>query len=104
MATTNKGFENKQYGKDNNKNTRKSKQRKQAPTLTPTAATKQKPFLAKKPADKYGDPFEYKMSLACANDILRECPAKTRPEQYLCDYINEEYGLIGWCQRVIIEG
>ncbi len=103
MAATNKGFENKQYGKGNSKNERKKNQRKQAPVISPTTL-KQKPYFAKKPADKYGDPFEYKMSSASANDILRECPAKTRPEQYLCDFVNEQYGLLGWCCRVVIEG
>jgi len=100
---TNKGFENKQYGKGNNKNARKAKQRQKAPVVTQTTA-KQKPFYAKKPADKNGAPFEYKMNLASATDILRDCPSSIRPEQYLCDYVNNECGLIGWCQRVIIEG
>ena len=82
---------------------RKDKQRQKAPTIN-SFSGKAKPFFAKKPLDKYGDPFEYKMSKECANELLRECPNSIRPEQYLCNIINDEYGLIGWCQRVIIEG
>lgn len=103
MATTNKGFDNKKVGKDNNKNIRKNNQRKKAPVVAATNA-KQKPFFAKKPADKTGAPFEYKMSLESAIDILRDCPSKIRPEQYLCDFVNDEYGLKGWCCRVVVEG
>lgn len=101
---TNKGFDNKKVGKDNNKNTRKNNQRKKAPVVNPTDKTKQRPFVGKKPDGKYGPAFEYKMSLASANDILRDCPARMRPEQYLCDFVNEEYGLKGWCYRVVVEG
>lgn len=100
---TNKGLYNKIFNKGNEKNYRKNEQRKKAPTVSPTNS-KAKPFMAKKPADKHGDPFEYKMSLASANDILRDCPKKMKPEQYLCDFVNDEYGLMGWCCRVIVEG
>ncbi len=93
------------YPKKNYKMTKaqkKENQRHKPPTLNVTSA-KTKVYYAKKPLDKYGDPFEYKMSKETANELLKECPTSIRPEQYLCDIINDEYGLRGWCQRVIIE-
>ena len=103
MAETNKGFDNKKVGKNNNKNFRKNEQRKKTPIAAPTNV-KAKPFIGKQPVDRYGAPFEYKMSIESANDILRECPKNVRPEQFLCDFVNNEHGLKGWCCRVIVEG
>ena len=105
QATSSKAYPKKNY-KVNFKETKaqkKEKQRRKPPTVNATSA-KTKPFFAKQPKDKYGDPYEYKMSRACANEILKECPSTVRPEQYLCDFVTEQYGLLGWCQRVLIEG
>ena len=85
------------------KNQKKEKQRRKPPTVNVTSA-QTKPYFAKRPKDKYGDPYEYKMSRLCANEILKECPSTVRPEQYLCDFVTEQYGIMGWCTRVIIEG
>lgn len=91
------------FKKNDTKAQKKEKQRRKPPTLNITSA-KTKPFFAKQPKDKYGDPYEYKMSRLCANEILKECPSNVRPEQYLCDFVTEQYGIMGWCTRVIIEG
>ena len=96
---TNKGFQNNKF--DKNKDYRKRNNQK-PPTVK--ATTKDDKFMAKKPAGVYGRAYEYKMPRACANDILRECPSRTNPQQYLCDYVTEQYGLLGWCCRVIVEG
>ena len=96
---TNKGFQN-DFSKPNNK--RKNQNNQKPPTVKATTSTDT--FVAKKPADKFGRPYEYKMSRLCANEILKECPSRTKPQQYLCDYVTEQYGLLGWCCRVIIEG
>ena len=99
------------YKKQTEKNVKKNfkptnrdtdrKKRKFKPQVKTTTA-KSKLFFAKKPEGVYGDPYEYKMSRYDANDVLTQCPEGTRPEQYLCDYVTEQYGLIGWCTRVII--
>ena len=85
------------------KNQKKNKKGWRPPVVNADSG-KTKPFYAKQPKDKYGDPYEYKMSRLCANEILKECPSNIKPQQYLCDFVTEQYGLLGWCQRVIIEG
>lgn len=87
----------------NGKPADKKRNRASAPTVKATTATT-KPFFAKQPKNSTGYPYEYKMSRLCANEILRNCPSTVKPMQYLCDYVTEQYGLMGWCQRVIIEG
>jgi len=84
------------------KTQKKDKQRKRPVTIN-AATTQTKPYFAKQPKDVYGSSYEYRMSQLCANDILKECPSTIRPEQYLCNYVTEQYGLLGWCRRVIVE-
>lgn len=96
-------YPKKNYALKETKAQKKEKQRRRPPTMNATSG-KTKLYFAKRPEDRYGDPYEYKMSRFCANEILRECPNTVRPEQYLCDFVTEQYGLLGWCQRVIIEG
>lgn len=50
-----------------------------------------------------GGQFEYKMPTGLYNDLLKECK-KTKggeAQTYLCNYVNEQYGLLGTCVRVI---
>ena len=94
---TNKGFQN-NFRKPNDK----KKGNQKPPTVKPS--TGHETFYAKRPAENYGRAYEYKMSRLCANEILKECPSRIKPQQYLCDYVTEQYGLMGWCCRVIIEG
>lgn len=56
------------------------------------------------------DPFfgkdfvEYKLPKEAILDILNnrnKADEKIDPQKYLCDYINEECGLLGYCIRVI---
>lgn len=86
------------------KNNEKNKKKNTWKSPRVSANNKVKLFFAKKPENIYGDPYEYQMSRECANDILKECPKNIHPQQYLCDFVTEQYGLIGWCQRVIIKG
>lgn len=56
------------------------------------------------PIGKAGD-IEYKMSRECAEGILKDRKgpeAKMHPQAYLCQYVNEQYGLLGNCVKVII--
>lgn len=58
------------------------------------------------PDDPYlGKDFvEYKMPKAMIIDLLNsrtKAEEKIDPQKYLCDYINYEYGLLGYCVRVI---
>lgn len=50
-----------------------------------------------------GGEFEYKMPVMMYNDLLAECK-KTRggeAQTFLCNYVNEQYHLLGTCVRVI---
>ena len=51
-----------------------------------------------------GRAYEYKMSAECAKNILKNrsgSDAKKNPQQYLCEYVTEQYGLLGTCIRVL---
>lgn len=49
--------------------------------------------------------FEYKMSREMANEYLknRKGPEKNkRPQEFLCNLVNTEFGIRGNCIRVVI--
>lgn len=50
-----------------------------------------------------GKEFEYKMPLAVYEDILAECKKEKGgdAQAYLCNWVNEQFGLLGTCVRVI---
>ena len=96
----NKPMNNQNLQKKQPKN--RNKNYKNNPPQVKADNGKTKPFIAKCPPGKCGPAYEYKMSRECANDILKECPSHTKPQQYLCDYVNEQYGLLGYCCKVII--
>lgn len=50
--------------------------------------------------------IEYKMSDALARTLLKARKGeeiKMRPNDYLCKVVNEEFGLLGECKRIIRE-
>ena len=49
------------------------------------------------------DNFEYKMSKEMANTYLKDRKGEERkkhPQKYLCEIINNEFGMMGTCTRV----
>lgn len=49
-----------------------------------------------------GMQFEYKMPIPMYEDILKECKKDGGEAQvYLCNWVNEQFGLLGTCVRVI---
>ena len=49
--------------------------------------------------------IEYQMPTAMAQAILDErtdAEAKKDPQKYLCDYVNTQYNLLGYCVRVVL--
>lgn len=50
-----------------------------------------------------GGLFEYKMPQALYDDLLKECKKTKGGEAnaYLCNYVNDQLGLLGTCVRVI---
>lgn len=50
--------------------------------------------------------IEYKMSKQMADVILKEAKAnkvKKNPQEVLCDFVNTQMGLKGYCVKVIVE-
>lgn len=47
-----------------------------------------------------GEVIEYKMSAALANTILKSDKTKRTPQEVLCEYVNTQCGLKGFCVRV----
>lgn len=48
--------------------------------------------------------IEYKMSNQMARSIIKSHKGpKKRPQEILCDYVNQECGLKGHCVKVLIE-
>lgn len=46
--------------------------------------------------------IEYKMPVAMIKDLLyNDKKAKSDPQRFLCDYVNDQYNLMGYCVRVI---
>ena len=56
------------------------------------------------PSYAYGRPYEYKMSKGLAEFYLKQKPANMKPMEFLCEVVTKEFGLLGWCCKVIIEG
>lgn len=50
--------------------------------------------------DFAGEVIEYKMSAAMADTILKADKTKRTPQEVLCDYVNTQCGLKGYCVRV----
>ena len=50
--------------------------------------------------DFAGEVIEYKMSAALAETILKADKTKRPPQEVLCDYVNSQCGLKGFCVRV----
>lgn len=56
------------------------------------------------PAYARGRPYEYKMPKSLAEFYLKQKPANMKPMKFLCEVVTKEFGLLGWCCKVIIEG
>lgn len=50
--------------------------------------------------DFAGEVIEYKMSAAMADTILKADKTKRTPQEVLCNYVNTQFGLKGFCVRV----
>ena len=50
--------------------------------------------------DFAGEVIEYKMGAAMADTILKADKSKRPPQEVLCEYVNTQCGLKGYCVRV----
>ena len=46
---------------------------------------------------------EYKMSKTMADEIIKASKSKRRPQEILCDYVNTQCGLQGYCVKVLVD-
>ena len=60
-----------------------------------------KPSVVEAPEINAGT-FEYKMPQGMADVIVKSSKYKSNPQQALCDYVNTECGLKGYCTKVIV--
>lgn len=47
--------------------------------------------------------IEYKMGRQMAESIIKESKSKRAPQEILCNYVNTQCGLKGYCVKVIVE-
>ena len=47
--------------------------------------------------------IEYKMSKLMADEIIKASKSNKSPQEVLCNYVNSECGLKGYCVKVIVE-
>lgn len=94
----------KNYTKNNNKKNFNNKKKVYKKPNTHFASEQTARYFY--PKDSYiGKEYvEYRMPKASIIDLLNnrtKLEQKINPQKYLCDYVNNEYGLMGYCVRVI---
>ena len=47
--------------------------------------------------------IEYKMSKGMADEIIKVAKSKKTPQEILCNYVNSEFGLKGFCVKVLVD-
>jgi hypothetical protein len=47
--------------------------------------------------------IEYKMSKSMADEIIKAAKSKKTPQEILCDYVNTQCGLKGFCVKVLVD-
>jgi hypothetical protein len=47
--------------------------------------------------------IEYKMSKTMADEIIKASKSKKAPQEILCNYVNEQCGLKGFCVKVLVD-
>ena len=70
------------------------------PTKNPAPVRPSAPRPRVDAPDFAGETIEYKMSAAMAETILKADKTKRTPQEVLCDYVNSQCGLKGFCVRV----
>ena len=47
--------------------------------------------------------IEYKMSKSMADEVIKASKSNRRPQEILCDYVNTQLGLKGYCVKVLVD-
>lgn len=99
MAEQRKNFNQKRNNNNGKGGQRKNQKRDNAPKNFNVNQSKAEAVMKVE-----GRAYEYKMGKECAQNILKNrkgADAKKNPQQYLCEYVTEQYGLLGTCIRVL---
>lgn len=80
--------------KKNFKRNNKKRRNKDFGTKNPNARIKAPAF--------HSGLIEYKMPKAMAEDILKDDKSKGSAQEILCDYVNTQCGLLGYCVKVLV--
>ena len=72
------------------------------------SAPKTKDYGSKKeaiitPPDVCAGTVEYTMSKTMADEIIKAAKNKKSPQELLCEYVNTQMGLKGYCVKVIVD-
>ena len=49
-----------------------------------------------------GRTFEYQMGRALAETIINDDKSRRHPQEILCEYVNTQCGLMGYCVKVFV--
>ena len=61
------------------------------------------PEAGVKAPDVCAGTVEYKMSKLMADEIIKASKSKKHPQEILCNYVNTQCGLQGYCVKVLVE-
>ena len=88
---------------ENKKNFKKRNTNNKKPNVKQAQAVRAKRQYVQPKEIRAGGEFEYKMPIITYNDLLKECKKERGgdAQTYLCNYVNEQYYLLGTCVRVI---
>ena len=73
--------------------------------VKPTSPTDEQNIEFPAYTGRAGGYIEYQMPTAMAQSILDDrtgADAKKDPQKYLCDFVNTQYNLLGYCVRVVL--
>jgi hypothetical protein len=66
---------------------------------------KKEPIFIQPTQIRAGEMYEYKMPVAMYDEYVKDAKkekASGNIQQYLCNIVNEQFGLLGTCVRVIV--
>lgn len=61
------------------------------------------PRAGVKPPEVCAGTIEYKMSKSMADEIIKAAKSKKTPQEILCEYVNTQCGLQGYCVKVLVD-
>ena len=84
------------------KNNRNNENKNTRPSKNSDYGSKN-PNAGVKAPDVCAGTIEYKMSKGLADEIIKSAKNKKSPQEILCDYVNAQFGLKGYCVKVLVD-